>query len=76
MWDASHVYFLAEVIDNNFNAENDIFEFYLDQKNDKKAAYGSDDFHTRFRLSGTTVTGQYSGKNAQTDANFKVTNSV
>ena len=72
MWDDEKLYFLAEISDSDLNEENDIVEIYLDQLNDKKSYYNADDSQTRFKVSGEVVTGEQSGTNAQTDAEFKV----
>ncbi len=72
LWDESGLYFLAYIVDNDYNADVDIFEIYLDQTNTKTATYGSDDSQTRFMLAGEVVTGTHAGKNAQMTAEFAV----
>jgi len=74
LWDYDQLYFLAEVFDETYSEAEDIVEIYLDQNNDKLGSYSSNDFQTRFRLSGTVVDGDASGTNAQLDALFKVKN--
>ena len=72
LWDKDHIYFLAVIEDNSYNAEYDVFEVYLDQNNKKTTYFENDDSQTRFRLSGSIVTGVHKGPNAQTNAPFKV----
>lgn len=72
LWDDEFLYFLAEVYDTSLNVENDIVEIYLDQLHNKSSSYLEDDSQTRFRVSGTIVTGAQAGTNAQVDCPFSV----
>lgn len=72
LWDEGLLYFLADIIDYDFNETIDVLEIYLDQTNTKTDRYGSDDSQTRFMLGGEVITGPHAGTNAQTDAEFKV----
>lgn len=72
LWDENHIYFLAAIEDNSFNAEHDVFEVYLDQNNKKTTYFENDDSQTRFKLAGGIVTGVHKGPNAQTNAEYKV----
>ncbi len=65
LWDDEHLYFLAEIIDNAYH-NDDMFEVYIDQKNDKTNNYHMDDSQTRFRLSGSV--NPDSGTNRKTDS--------
>ncbi len=66
LWDEEKLYFLAEIFDTDHNKDTDIFELYVDQKNDKTFSFKKDDSQTRFKLSGGVV--QNSGTNCQNDA--------
>ena len=71
LWDDNNLYFYAEVFDEQKNKRNDLIEIYLDQKNDKKVAYGEDDSHTRFYVHQEGCfqgSDTYAGKNHQADA--------
>ncbi|NLE12179.1 MAG: hypothetical protein GX628_00725 [Clostridiales bacterium] len=67
LWDPDFLYFLAEVYDEDLNADNDIVEVYIDQNQDKAGDYGADDYQTRFKIGGGGVV-KDSGKNCQNDA--------
>lgn len=69
LWDDSNLYFLAEVVDNNINAANDIFEVYIDETNCKAAAYEACDSHTRFLLVGGLAE---LGANRKADSKYEV----
>ena len=72
MWDDEYLYFLAEIYDSDLHIDEDIVEIYLDQRHNKSASFLEDDSQTRFRVSGTIVTGVHSGPNAQVDCPFAV----
>lgn len=54
LWDDSHLYFLAEVTDPLLNGESDLiheqdsFEAFVDENNDKTSTFGADDYQYRY----------------------------
>ena len=65
MWDEENLYFLADVFDDEYYPNGDIVEIYLDEANDRKEVFGTDDSQTRFTLTGEVLKGDYAGPNSK-----------
>ena len=65
MWDEENLYFLADVFDDEYYPNGDIVEIYLDEANDRKEVFGTDDSQTRFALTGEVLKGDYAGPNSK-----------
>lgn len=53
LWDENNLYFLAEITDSDVNFDNDLFEIYVDEGNEKATAYDENDHQTRFKKDGS-----------------------